>query len=779
MIYTSKEIARIVEGEHYGSETTKIRHLAIDSRSPLSESLAAATMFCALGGANDGHRYIAQMFACGVRTFLVKHLPAEPGKATYIVIDDVEAAITRLARHYRESLVDTTFIGITGSVGKTSIKELLYETLLQQTTVARSPRSWNSRIGVPLSVCGVDNKDKVAIIEAGIDRPGTMGTLESIVKPQIGILTPITNEHDAGFESRRQKIAEKLKLFKDSSVILYPDGNPELADMLHLEYSDRKLVAVGGDFNRAVVAEIMYLLGFGKFEIPDHEFFSNRIDVHEGVNDCVMLFDEFTADAGSLCHALDFMSRRSTSTRTSTIILSDLLHTPDADLDALYNDVAQSLADAGVSRVIAIGSEIATRAASFAPMKFESVASVDDFLRDYDINDFSSETIMIFGRPKDDMTRIKSMLESPRHDTTLEINLDSVVHNFNYYRSLLKPTTKLVAMVKASAYGTGAVEISKTLQSQGAGYLAVAVVDEGVELRRGGITMPIMVLNPITGNYKALFDYNLEPSIFSMRELDTLSRAASRAGVECFRAHIKLDTGMHRVGFTEPELDALIEKLHTTENLEVASIFSHLATADCLDKDEYTAYQLDNYRRMSQRIVDVLPYKVLRHVLNTAGIMRFADHQYDMVRLGIGLYGVSPLPGETDLRPVATLRSTIISIHRWKAGTCIGYGCRGVLNRDSVIATVAIGYADGLDRHLSRGNASFVVKGVGCKTVGNICMDQCMIDVTDVPDAAPGDLVEIFGEHMPLERIAATLDTIPYEVISTVAPRVKRIYYRD
>lgn len=778
-----KDIQLVTDARAAGADAPDacVTDLIIDSRSPLT---VATGMFCAISGASDGHRYIADMYRRGVRIFLVSELPAAyeaaMPAATFLVVESVEAAMLRIAAYWRGQMSGTTFIGVTGSVGKTVVKELLYRAMAARCKAARSPRSWNSRIGVPLSVCGFDRGLDRAIVEVGIDHSGSMEGLASAVRPEIGILTPVTAEHDEGFASRAAKIAEKVRLFDGCRRLYYASGDPTVDEIVAGLEGRVELVAVAADedFDRKVVAAVCRDLGIEVAEADLAEYPVNRIDVHEGVNDCVVFYDGFTADEVSLRSSLDFMNRRATSTRSNTVILADLLRF-NTDSEKYYATVAADLIAAGVDRVIGIGPDIATNARAFGAFRFETAPSTDAFLSDFGPDDFSSETILLFGSDSRELDRIKAMLEAPRHDTTLEVNLDSVVHNFNYYRSLLKPSTGIVGMVKAEAYGMGAVEIAKTLQAQGAVYLAVAVIDEGVELRRGGITMPIMVLNPITGNYKALFDYDLEPSVFTLRELKTLREAAARWNVGRFKVHIKLDTGMHRVGFTPDEVDGLVSELVALDDVEVASVFSHLATADCLDLDSYTEMQLRLYDDMSARITGALPYKVLRHVLNTAGIMRYTGHQYDMVRLGIGLYGVSPLDDDAPLRPVATLRSTIISLRSWPAGTTVGYGCRGVLKRDSVVATVPIGYADGVNRHLGRGNASFVVAGMQCPTVGNICMDQCMIDVTDVPAPAIGDAVEIFGLQKPVQEHAATLDTIPYEIIASVAPRVKRIYFRD
>lgn len=768
MKFTIQDISHITGAELYGAETeTPVESVIFDSR---SLARRRGTMFAALSteGA-DGHRFIGQLYDAGLRVFMVERLPDSHSErmpdATFIVVPSVFEAIERMGAEARNRLGGKV-IAITGSQGKTVVKEMLYTTLVPVCKVWRSPRSWNSRLGVPVSLLEAPADADVYIVECGIDRPSDMEHLQRIVRPDMGILTSITPEHDANFVSSQQKLDEKLKLFVESEVLIHnaacrvPNRNGAVAVQ-----SDSGVDAL----NIALCAAAVQALGIDAPVSSDALHVRNRIDVHEGVNDCVMLFDGFTHDMRSLTAALDFMRRRATPSRTSTLICGDLA-------DGGPRDIVRLAEYYGVSRIIVVGNGLSV--SESGSVKVECAESVDDFLNRYDINSFSSETILISGNPAEQFAAIRNALESPRHDTIFEVNLDAIVHNYNYFRSLLKPSTGLVAMVKASGYGVGALQLSRTLQTQGAAYLAVAVIDEAVELRRGGITMPIVVLNPVTTNYRALFRYNLEPSVFSLRELNTLVSEARRAGVERFKAHIKLDTGMHRVGFTEAEVPALVEALKQAPELQVASVFSHLATADCPDQNDYTQMQLDTFDRVSQSIINALPYKVLRHILNTAGILTHPEHQYDMVRLGIGLYGISPLQtSDPSLMPVVTLKSTIISLKEWEPGTTIGYGRRGLVNRRSVIATIPIGYADGLDRRLSRGNASFTVRGVACPTVGNICMDQCMIDVTDVPGVEIGDEVEIFGTSPTAETLAATLDTIPYEVLTSVSQRVKRIYY--
>lgn len=785
MQLTVKDIVSATGAELKGSAATDfpVTHLVIDSRSPLDSDGA---MFCAITtAAASGYKYIPRMYDKGVRCFLTDRFDDELAEmmtdATFLKVDNIEAAIIRIAEEWRKHLNDTTFIGITGSVGKTVVKEMLYRALSGILAAGRSPRSWNSHIGVPLSITELTPADKVAIIEVGIDSDGEMSAMQPLVRPKIGIFTPVTAEHDDGFKSRHDKIYQKALLFSESEYVIYDAAIPGVAEILAVVCPKAKLIAIESDFNNRAVDEVLKILGV---EPRPHcgDAVDDKITVHQGVNDCIILYDGFTPDYRSLAGALDFFCRRKTSNRSDTVVITDLFHAPDENLDTLYARCARLLKLAGIERVVGIGTEISDHRHFFVGAHNRFYTSAEAFLSSFDAEDYSGETILLFGEPREFMNQVRTLLEAPRHDTTLQVNLAALAANFNYYRSLTRPGTGMIAMVKASAYGFGAVEVAKTMQDRGAAYLAVAVVDEGVELRRNGITMPIVVLNPVTGNYKALFDYNLEPSVFSLKELEDLERAAGRAGIDRLKIHVKLDTGMHRVGFTEAEIPGLAVHIKNREagkpEIEVVSVFSHLATADCLDMDDYTRGQLDTFARMSQELMDALGKKVLRHLLNTAGIMRFPEYDYDMVRLGIGLYGVSPLPGKTPLQTVASLMTTVVSLKQWPAGTTIGYGCRGVLTRPSVIATVPIGYADGLNRHFSRGNASFMIRGVECPTVGNICMDQCMVDVTDVPGVAVGDEVEVFGQHIPVERLAETLDTIPYEIFTSVAPRVKRIYYR-
>lgn len=740
-----------------GPADGRIAEVVTDSRMlPRSEG----AMFAALRTeVNDGHRYVGEMYGKGVRVFMTERdLGGEYPGSTFIVVGDVRRALALLAGSLaRES--EGKRILITGSYGKSAVKEVLYRTLLQAgQNVWRSPRSYNSFIGVMLSVfeCWFSGAHETEIFEVGIDGPGQAEALmaSGMLRPQIGILTPMSDEHDANFPSHRDKIREKIALLEDCAMIIFDNSDKAVGRELEAAFGTAKeligIDAVGvADFSRMVAGLFVDLAEAADVAIPEM-----RMSINHGVDGCVLMTDGFTPDLRSLRHALDRQSRHAAPGRRRALILGRLLPDYGSDGERTYADALALARHHGIDTVV-------------APDLCGELPALKDC------------HILIFGEMTPATEAYLDSLASVVHDTCLEVDLDALVHNFNYYRHLVPPQTGMVAMVKASAYGMGDIEVGKTLNSHNAAYLAVAVVDEGVAMRQAGITTPILVLNPVTNRYGALFANSLEPAVFSVAELERLSAEAAKAGVESYPVHIKLDTGMHRVGFTEEQLDSLTEALRRHPNIRVRSVFTHLATADCLDMDEYTRSQIDCYYRGCARIEAALGYPFLRHLLNTAGMMRFADAgSYDMARLGIGLYGISPLPGrDPQLKPVATLRSVIISLKRWPAGTPIGYGCKGRTTRESLIATVPIGYADGLDRHLSNGGARFAVNGAQCPVIGNICMDQCMVDVTDAPGVKVGDRVEIFGRQVPVESLAETLGTIPYEILTSVSQRVHRIYY--
>lgn len=780
MTLTARFIANALGFE--SNDDTQITIILTDSR---DLNFPVETMFVALRTpGNDGHKFIPELYEKGVRYFVVDS-PIDsflyPG-ATFLKVENTLDALQEIASHAR-SLFNKPVIGITGSCGKTVVKEMIFKMLRKSgLKVSRSPRSYNSQIGVPLSICEIEPDADVAIIEAGISQPGEMARLERMIRPTYGILTNVTDEHSQGFESIEQKVMEKAILFKDCMIVLIPNGDDIIWKCVKKQAPYAAIVNVDNPSDspkdmmlRLAKAGAQLISKDARAERDEvSQPASARIDVRETLKNCVLVTDGFTNDLRSIADALNFARRHVTPQRS----LAAVIEYPIDD-DAMVESMLPRLLKANnVVRLVGIGFPKGWEKRLDIPAEF--VESVPSFLQRYTISDFkSSQVILIKGDAADGFEDITALLETPRHETVMEVNLSAITNNFNYYRSLLPSSSGIVAMVKAAGYGVGALELAKTLQNQGAAYLAVAVIDEGAELRRAGISLPIIVMNPIGTYHKALFDNKLEPSVFSIRELQQLLEQAKRLGITDYPIHIKLDTGMHRVGFLEEELPQLLEILKNQNEVKVASIFSHLATADCLDQDEYTEAQLSAFEAMSSTIMRSLPYKPLRHILNTAGIMRYPAHHYDMARLGIGLYGISPVPQEIEhLATVARLTTTIISIKHWDKGATIGYGRKGKVTQPSIIATIPIGYADGLDRHLSNGKACFIVNGKECPTIGNICMDQCMIDVTGA-DAKIGDKVEIFGPNAPITRLSDTLGTIPYEILTSISPRVKRIYFKD
>ncbi len=792
--------------------------LLTDSRSLLHP---AGTLFFALRTSSaDGHHYIPALYSRGVRNFVAESIPQGeyPGANFFITPSPLEA-LRRIGAYVRNES-DATVIAITGSCGKTTVKEWLYTLMRADHHIARSPRSFNSQIGVPLSLWQINpDVDDLAIIEAGISRPGEMERLEEIIHPSVGVFTNIGGAHSGGFADIEEKCREKASLFTGCRSVVYcadsdligrsiPEGPERIgwsmadpAAPLFIRNVDKRgtSTVVSYEWNRGQLSGIyeigltsdidiensihalavMLLLGYDTATIATRMStlspVDTRLEVVEGINGCNLIHDTYTADLTSLAQALDFMGRRDASGHPRTVILGPLSDdsTPAA---VLYASVGALLRDRGISKIICIGSEPATYALAF-PEDARFYLSLDDFFSRVDTSEFAGELILLKGAPGLSFDPIEEALEARQHETVLEINLDAVVDNYNAFRSRLLPTTGIVCMIKASGYGAGSHELARTLQSQGATYLAVAVHDEGADLRSAGITMPIIVLNPAVSHFKALFDNRLEPEIYS---IDFLRRLI--VGITDYPVHIKIDSGMHRLGFRLETLPEVIRLLQSTGRVVPRSIFSHLCAADDPMEDDYTRGQFEYFHRCCDMFLGAFPgRRILRHILNSTGITRFPEEQLDMVRLGIGLYGVRTMHdgSQDDLRPVSALHTTVISLKRWPAGTTIGYNRRGVLERDSVIATIPVGYADGLNRHLGYGNARFCIRGVMCPTMGTICMDACMADVTDVPGVSVGDRVEIFGENIPVDEIAQTLGTIPYEVLTSVSDRVKRVYYRE
>ncbi len=826
MKYSIKEIAQIlnVSASRLNDKKAEVSLLLTDSRS-LGDP--EQTLFFALKTQNnDGHKFVLPLYAQGVRNFVVEsdeglgHLR----DANVLLVDNSLEALQNIAMYHRRRF-QIPVIGMTGSRGKTTVKEWLYQLLKDDYQIMRSPRSYNSQIGVPLSLWDIDESTTLAIIEAGISTTGEMANLQAMIRPTIGVITNIGSEHNEGFSSMRQKAQEKAKILYNCECIVYCADDPlvtqaiqplldvevaqEMAwsqhsaahelyvsnitrhdDCSHIDYvhqGEQHSIEVPFTGYRDLenVITCLAILLYLKVEpaviaerMARLQPVGTRINVIEGVNNCTVIADGYPSDYNSLTPAVDFMARRSVH-QSRTVILSDLSH-ETFTTDELYIRVSEWLRSKHIDRFVGIGEEMVAMQRYFTGMDARFFVSTEAFLESMSQGDFEDETILVKGSPSFHFEQILDMLEAKKHMTVEEVDLNALAHNFKFFKSLMKPVTKTVGMVKASGYGTGSYEIAKTLQDRGADYLAVAVQDEGVDLRKAGITMPIIVLNPSVVNYKSMFTFRLEPEIYGIEECRELIKEGLKYGAKNHPVHIKIDSGMHRLGFVKEQLPELVTLLQGQSVIKPASVFTHLCVADVPEEDAYTHEQCRYFNDCADELQSKLDHKLLRHVLNTSGIVRFPEYQYDMVRIGIGLYGIKTIfdGSEDALQPVATLRSVVISIKEWPAGTTIGYGRKGVLARDSRIATVGIGYGDGLDRHYGNGNIKMWVNGALCPTVGNVCMDAVMIDVTDAP-CAVGDIVEIFGEHVPIELLSDVRDTIPYEVLTSISPRVKRVYYRE
>ena len=803
MTYSIVTITTLIGAHRIGTTDTRIDWLLTDSRSLVfpEESL----FFAIRTQKNDGHRYIPELYARGVRNFVVSQAPEQPAEdANYLIVPSPLKALQRLAERHREEF-DIPVIGITGSNGKTVVKEWLYQLLSPDYRITRSPRSWNSQIGVPLSVWRLSEHTQLGIFEAGISEPGEMGALQSIIQPTIGIITHLGSAHDENFGTREEKCREKLRLFHDAQVLVYNADDTLIAECISksgfqgqcLGWTKREIgIDLSEYFLDAASIEdachcvsICRYLGLSDTTIRQRlqrlEPVAMRLEVKEGRNGCTLITDTCNSDLVSLEIALDFMRRRPEAQgRRRVLILSDIKQT-GLTLTDLYQTVAELVNEYGVDKFIGIGPEVSAGMANIDGEilkngNIEIFPALDAFLASPSFAALSDSVVLIKGARQARFDRLADVLVQKVHETILEVNLSAVVNNLNYYRSFMRPETKMVCMVKASAYGAGAVEIARTLQDHRVDYLAVAVADEGVELRRAGITANIMIMNPEMSSFRTLFEYGLEPEVYSFRLLDALIHAAEREGITNFPIHIKLDTGMHRLGFdasSPREIDALIQRLQAQNALIVRSVFSHFVGSDSDDFDQFSLRQWQLFTAAADQLQAAFPHHILRHICNSAGIEHFPERHCDMVRLGLGLYGINARNNEM-LSCISTLKTTILQIHDVPANETVGYSRKGHLTRDSRIAALPIGYADGLDRHLGCGHGYCLVNGQRAPYVGNICMDVCMIDVTDI-DCREGDQAVIFGPDLSPAVLADAIGTIPYEILTSVSPRVKRVYYVD
>ena len=824
MFYSLEKVTALIGARRFGNAEARIDWLLTDSR---SLAFPETTLFFALRTpVGDGHKYIPDLYRRGVRNFVVGTVPenyeTDYPDANFLRVLSPLKALQRLAERHREEYV-LPVIGITGSNGKTVVKEWIYQLLMLSMNVTRSPRSYNSQVGVPLSVWLLDERSRIGVFEAGISQPGEMQALRAIIQPTIGVMTNIGPAHQENFSTIQEKCHEKLLLFKDAKVLIYNADEPVVAESVHdfgfggqlfgwsrkdehatvfvraIEPTEDGKTRIAYFFNgtaaeytlpfadeasiqNSITALCVCLyLGLTPADIARRmallEPVAMRLEVVQGVRGCTLINDAYNSDAAALDIALDFMNRRAKeqAAKGRTLILSDIFQT-GIPAEELYAKVAEMLKSRGVERLIGVGPAISAAHTLF-PIKKSFYPTSEALLESGELDTIHDEIILLKGARNFGFEQIAKALSLRVHETTLDVNLEAIAENLHFYRSFMKPETKLTCMVKASAYGAGSVEIAKTLQERGVDYLAVAVADEGAELRRAGITAGIIVMNPEMSAFGTLFEYELEPEIYSFNLLDALIRAARRQGITDFPVHLKLDTGMHRLGFNpKTDIPVLIDRLSHQRALIPRSVFSHFVGADSDGFDKFSEKQFKLFDEASRTLQAAFPHKILRHICNSAGIERFPERHLDMVRLGLGLYGIDPIDNRV-LHNVATLRTTILQIRDVPAGDSIGYSRKTVLDRPSRIAAIPIGYADGLNRHLGNRRGYCLVNGQKADYVGNICMDVCMIDVTDIP-CREGDSVEIFGDALPVTVLSDLLGTIPYEVLTSVSNRVKRVYFQ-
>ncbi|MBM6992136.1 MAG: bifunctional UDP-N-acetylmuramoyl-tripeptide:D-alanyl-D-alanine ligase/alanine racemase [Prevotella sp.] len=825
MTYTIEKVTTLIGARRYGEQDANIGFLLTDSR---SLCFPEETLFFALKSQrNDGHNYIPELYRRGVKNFVVTTVPAgydtDYADANFLKVVDTREALQRLAERHRDEF-DIPIVGITGSNGKTMVKEWLNQLMSPDMKVTRSPRSYNSQIGVPLSVWLMDEHTRLGIFEAGISQPGEMLALRDIIQPTIAVLTNLGAAHQENFESMEAKCREKAILFHDAETIVYHEDDEVVARVVEgLNYKGEKLcwsekdhkapmyvksiekkasattvtyIYKGGEenwysipfiddasvTNSIVCAAVALKLGVKADQLDERmmqlEPVAMRLEVKEGRHGCTLINDSYNSDFNSLDIALDFMNRRPDHKgRRRTLILSDIFQSGE-EAGKLYREVGDLAGKRGVEKFIGIGPEITHHADEIQIGEKFFFTSVETFIRSEVFKSLRDEVILLKGARQFGFDQITELLVQKVHETVLEVNLNAVVENLNYYRSFMRPETKLVCMIKADAYGAGSVEIAKTLQDHRVDYLAVAVADEGAMLRGNGITSNIMIMNPELSAFKTMFDYDLEPEVYSFRLLDALVKAAEKEGITGYPVHVKLDTGMHRLGFDpEKDMDELITRLKNQNAIIPRSVFSHFVGSDSDDFDAFSAEQFARFDAGSKKLQEAFDHKILRHIDNSAGIEHFPERQLDMCRLGLGLYGVNSRNNQI-INNVSTLKTTILQLRHVAADQTVGYSRKGKLTQDSVIAAIPIGYADGLNRHLGNRRGYCLVNGQRAEYVGNICMDVAMVDVTGI-ECREGDSVEIFGDHLPVTVLSEILETIPYEVLTGISNRVKRVYFQD
>lgn len=820
-MYTIQDIAAIIQADKSDLRhpTIQIDQLLIDSRKLNTPS---STLFFALStDRRNGEAFIEELYQSGVRNFVVKNTFADQYlNANFLVVDQPLKALQSLAAYHRRQF-DIPVIGITGSNGKTIVKEWLYQLLNEDYNIVRSPKSYNSQIGVPLSIWQMNKANTLAIFEAGISQPGEMALLQQIIRPTIGVLTNIGAAHDAGFDHWKHKLQEKWKLFDETDLVIFGKDNALVAIEANLHNNQRYFcwgkenvdLVINAIVKSALHTNIacQYKETAFAFEIPftDDASVENaitctavmlalnigiekitqrmkclqpvemRLQLKKGNNNCSIINDSYSNDSSSLTIALNFLQQQA-GNLSKTVILSDL-----GDVNATddhYAEILKALKQHEVDKFIGIGNRLYHLQETFRKEISNSqfFATVAAFKQQFLQTKFANELILLKGARSFHFEEINLLFEQKVHQTVLEVNLSAMVHNLKEYQGYLKPKTKLMAMVKAFSYGSGSAEVASVLQYHKVDYLAVAYADEGVELRKAGIHMPIMVMNPEVVTFDALVEYNLEPELYAFGIFQALNKHLEKEGIQKFPVHLKIDTGMHRLGFEPAQTNELADELRANDRFVIKSVFSHLAGSEDPAHDDFTQQQFHSFQQTCSHIQEAIGYPFLKHILNSAGIFRHPHLQLDMVRLGIGLYGVdSSKENKLSLHPVAALRSTVSQVKTVKKGDSVGYNRKGIVQRDSKIATIRIGYADGFSRRMGNGVGSVFIKNAWAPVVGNVCMDMIMVDVTDIPNVTEGESVEIFGPHISIHQVAKWCDTISYEIMTGISQRVKREYYME
>lgn len=826
--YNISKIYKIINGELIKNydENIIINYLLIDSRRLVFAD--NFVFFALITNTNDGHKYIEELYKKGLRNFVVSSIPENIDKfihCNFILVKDTLVALQALGQFHRKKF-NIPVVGITGSNGKTIVKEWIYQLMCSDKNIIRSPKSYNSQIGVPLSVWKMNKDNDIAVFEAGISMPDEMHNLQKIIRPDIGIFTNIGHAHDANFDDVTQKINEKLKLFSDVKTLIFCSDHKEInsiisenthfknlrlfswgksenaelcikeiiknnnSTLIKANYNNKKISISIPFIDNASVENVihcwalMLLLGY------DNNFIDKRMNLlcpiamrlefKEGINNCSLINDYYNSDINSISIALDFLNQQSKKNK-KTIIISDVLQSARND-DVLYADIANLILKKNVNRIIGIGKSIKKQSDKFKIEKY-FFESTEDFLNNISLSFFNNETILLKGARYFKFERISRLLQEKTHETVLEINLDSLIHNLKYFRTLVKRKTKIIAMVKAFSYGSGSFEIANILQFYNVDYLCVAYADEGVELRKSGITLPIMVMNPEADSMDSIINYNLEPVIYNFRILKLLENSIAKSALpenKDVKIHLKLDTGMHRLGFEKYQFNELLVLLKNSKRIYLQSIFSHLVGSDDINLNDFSDHQIELFKEMTDYLLANFNHKIFLHILNSAGIAQFPNAQFDMVRLGIGLYGISPFQQiQKKLLNVSTLKTVISQIKSLNANETIGYNRNYRAEKNMKIAVLPLGYADGLKRSLSKAGFHFLINNKFATIVGNICMDMCMVDITDI-EADEGDEVIVFGkDNQSINYMADKLESIPYEVLTNISRRVKRVYFQE